>query len=108
MRLLKLCFALAAVVALTQYAPIYYYSSEFEEYVQMETRHARGKRQLKQMLVTKASDYKLPVQEENIDISTADAVFRVAVDYRVPINFYLFKHELAFHTVASRPIFSER
>src|SRR5262245_14432092 len=107
MRAFKLACVLVGVLVVGCYAPVYYHTSEFNEYVRQETRHLRQKGQLKQVLMTKAGDYRLAVREENISITTQDAVFRVAVDYSVPVNLLLFRHELAFHTVASRPIFGE-
>ena len=107
MRGLKITFVLTVLVALARYVPVYYHSSEFKEYVRQETRHAQAKGQLMHALVTKAGDYRLPVHEEDINISTRDSVFRVAVDYRVPVNLYLFQHELEFRAVASRPAFGD-
>ena len=103
MRALKLTFALAGLLALLRYVPVYYHTSEFDNFVKQETQRRRAKGELRRTLVTKAQDYMLPVREENINITTVDSVLRVAVDYRVPVNFYLFQREMTFHTVASAP-----
>jgi len=103
MRALKLTFALAGLLALLRYVPVYYRTSEFNDFVTQETHPNRGKGELKRTLLTKAQGYMLLIREENTNITTVDSVLRVAVDYQVPVNFYLFQREMTFHTVASAP-----
>src|SRR5262245_17425411 len=103
-RAVKLAAVLVGLLVVAMYAPVYYHTSEFNEFVRTETRHVRQRGELRQVIMTKAEDYRLPVREENINITMQDSVFRVAVDYRVPVNLILFRHELTFHAVGSRPI----
>src|SRR5262245_40302187 len=105
MRGMKLAVALIGVMVLMRYVPAYYRSSEFNELVKQETRHTRQRSKLKNVLLSKANDYALHMTEENINITTSDSVLHVAVDYRAPVDFILFRHELRFHTVASRTAF---
>jgi hypothetical protein len=105
MRAMKIGFALIAVLVLVRYIPVYYHSSEFNEYVKEETRHTRQRNQLKDVLISKAGEYAVQVTEDNINITTSDSVLHVAVDYRVPVDFILFRHEVQFHAAASRTAF---
>ena len=101
MRALKLTFALAGLLALIRYVPVYYRASEFNNVVKQETLRNRPNGELKRTLLTKAQEHMLTVREEDINITTVHSVLRVVVDYRVPINFYLFQREMTFHTVAA-------
>ena len=103
MRALKLTWWLAFAVCVFVYVPAYYHSSKFENYVEQEAQQTTAKGQLKRMLLVQAQDYGFLLREDNINITPSDSGVRVAVDYRVPVNLYLFQHELAFHTVASGP-----
>ena len=107
MRTLKLVFAVSVVVVLVQYSSIYYRCTEFNYFVEQAAQRKSVRGELKQRLLAKAVDYMLPVQEENVSVTAAGSVLRVAVDYRVPVNFYLFERELVFHTVASGPLFRD-
>ena len=100
MRTLKVALSLAGLLALARYPLVYYHSLEFNDFVIQESQRTRMKSPLKGALLNKAEAYNLPVKEDDIHITTSGAVFRVAVDYRVPINLLVFSHELTFHTVA--------
>lgn len=98
---LKLTFALAGLLAVIRYVPVYYHASQFDDFVQQEVQRTLPIRQLKREILDKAGVYSLPVEEGDIKIITTGSVFRVEVDYRVPVDFHLFQHELAFQTGAS-------
>ena len=57
--------------------------------------------QLKSALLNKAQEYSLPVKDDDISITTTGAVFRVAVDYRVPIDLFVYSPRLTFHTIGA-------
>ena len=105
MRTLKLVFALTVALVAAQYSAIYYRVTEFNYFVQQAAQRTTVRGQLKQVLLAKAGDYMLPVQESDVNVTAVGSVLQVAVDYRVPVNFYLFERELVFHTVASGPLF---
>ena len=96
MRALKLMFALAGVLVLSRYVPIYYHTSEFNDFVRQEAQRTRQRRQLKGALLNRAKDYSLPVTEADINITTRDGVFSVVVTYRVPLDLLLYRPELKF------------
>jgi hypothetical protein len=101
MRALKATFLMAGLMALTQYLPVYYNSSEFGEFVRREAGHTQSESQLKQSLLERARVYSLPVKASDISISRANAVLRVSVDYRVPVNLIVYNPELTFHVKGS-------
>jgi hypothetical protein len=101
MRILKTSLALAGLLALAQYSPIYLRSLQFDDFVKQEAQTIRMEAPLKQALLAEARSYSLPVDESDIDFSDSNGVFRVAVDYRVPVNLLVYKHQLTFHAVGS-------
>jgi hypothetical protein len=101
MQALKITFVLVVAFVLTRYLPVYYSSSEYDQFVRHETARARSASQLKQSLLNEAREYSLPVKESDIRINRADDILRVTVDYQVPLNLLIFNHELKFHTIAS-------
>jgi hypothetical protein len=89
-----------------RYAPVYYNSYSFNNFVETETPRMRVKGQLIDSLLSKARVYSLPVSESDIIIKTSGSMFRVAVNYRVPVNLFAYHPELKFH-VESSGILSE-
>jgi len=98
---LKLAFVSAGLLALITYGNVYYHTSEFDDFVRHEAQRTRLKNQLKQEILNRASAYSVHVRENDISITTTGAVFRVAVDYRVPIDLFVYSHELRFQTIGS-------
>ena len=101
MGVLKLTFVLAGLLAFITYGNVYYHTSEFDDFVRHEAQRTRLKNQLKQEILNKASAYSVHVREDDISITTTGAVFRVAVDYRVPIDLFAYSRELRFQTIGS-------
>ena len=101
MRAVKLTFVLAGLLALLRYVPVYYHTSEFNDFVKQEAERTQLKGQLKSALLNKAQEYSLPVKDDDISITTTGAVFRVAVDYRVPIDLFVYSPRLTFHTIGA-------
>ena len=100
-RALKAGVALAGVLALGQYATVYYSSVQFKEFVQRQARQAPEKKELKWALVNKAKEYSLPVSEDDINITTAGSVMRVDVDYKVPLNLFVYGPEVSFRAIGA-------
>jgi hypothetical protein len=101
MRAMKLAVAVIGFLALARYLPVYYNSYEFNNFVETEAPRIRIKGQLKDALLSKARSHSLPIDESDISITTHGSVFKVAVDYRVPVDLFAYKPELKFHVVAS-------
>jgi len=101
MRALKLTFTLAGLLVLIRYVPVYYHTSEFNDFVMQEAQRTRQRDQLKGALLNRAKDYSLPVTEADINITTSDGVIRVAVDYTVPLDLLVYRPELKFHATGA-------
>jgi hypothetical protein len=101
MRALKLTVAMAGVLFLIRYIPVYYYTSEFNEFVKQEAQRNQRRDQLKLALLNRAKDYSLSLTEADINITTHDGVFRVAVDYKTPLDFLVYRPELTFHATGA-------
>jgi hypothetical protein len=101
MRALKVTFALAGMLAITQYVPAYYNSSQFSYFVVREAARAKSAAQLKESVLEQARAYSLPVKESDIRINNIDAVLRVSVDYKVPLNLLVYNPELQFHVAGA-------
>jgi hypothetical protein len=101
MRALKLTFTLAGLLVLIRYVPVYYHTSEFNDFVMQEAQRTRQRGQLKGALLNRAKDYSLPVTEADINITTSDGVIRVAVDYTVPLDLLVYRPELKFHATGA-------
>ena len=101
MRALKLTLAFMSLLVLIRYANVYYRTSEFDDFVRHEAQRTRVKDQLKRQILNKAKVQYLPVQENDINITMSGPVFRVAVDYRVPLDLFIYNHELRFHASGS-------
>ena len=101
MRALKAGLALAVMLALARYSPIYLHSLEFDDFVKHEAQKIRMQEPLKDRLLDEARNYSLPVKPSDINFSANNGVFRVAVDYTVPVNLFVYNHELSFHATGS-------
>ena len=101
MKTVKLSLALAGLLAALQYSFVYYNSMGYRAFVKEAAMHARIKNQLRADLLEEAKSYSLPVIPSNIAITTSGPVFRVAVNYSVPINLLICNPELKFSAVGS-------
>ena len=101
MRAMKLTLVLAGLLASTQYIAAYYNSSVFNDFVSSEAQTVPLKDQLRAALLSQAAARSLRITKDNIVITTSGSVFRVAVDYSVPVNLLVYSPELKFHAVGS-------
>ena len=101
MRMTKLGALLIGLLMLSRYAPSYYNSWMFSDFVEQESQHARAVTQLKERIVNKAQDYSLPIDASNVVITSEGAIYRVNVDYTVPVDLFVYSPELKFHVVAA-------
>jgi hypothetical protein len=92
--------ALIAFLVLARYVPSYYNAWLFNEFVQQASDRAGATTHLKDMIMERARSYSLPVNESDIVITKNGSVYRVAVDYAVPVDLVLYSPELKFHVVA--------
>ena len=101
MRLLEALAFVAVFIMIARYFPVYYYSSRYNDFVKQEALRSRMGSRLQQALLQKAESYSLPIKAGDIQIKQDGDIFRVSVDYKVPVDFFVFKHELAFHATGA-------
>lgn len=101
MRALKLSIVTIVAVVLLCYIPVYYHTWLFNQYVEEQVPRIRAKAPLRDAILSKAEEHNIPITAEDINMTTADSVLRVSVEYQVPVNFYLFHKDFSFHAVGS-------
>src|SRR5262245_30235404 len=101
MRAWKAALALTAVFALGQYVRLYYKSVQFDDFVQREAQRNHLASQLTLTLLDKAQEFSLPVRDTDINITNIDGVRRVGVDYRAPLNLFLYTPSLKFRALGA-------
>jgi hypothetical protein len=101
MRMTKFGIVLIGLLMLTRYVPSYYNSWQFNQFIQKESERARAVTHLRDTLLDKAKSYSLPVDTSNIVITKDGSIYRVAVDYSVPVDLVVYSPELKFHVVAA-------
>ncbi len=101
MRALKVTLALAGLLVLIRYFSVYYHASEFNDFVRQEAQRTRQSGQLKWALLDRARDYSLPITEADIKVTTHDGVSRVVVNYRVPMDLFVYHPQLKFQATGT-------
>jgi hypothetical protein len=101
MRAVKALIVVALLVMLARYFPVYYNASMFNDFVKTETERNHAVSQLQLALLQKAQMYFLPVKVEDIQIKEDGSLLRVNVNYHVPVDFVVFRHELSFHAAGA-------
>ena len=99
-RALKLSFCLFALLLL-RYVPVYYHTIQFNQYVQDQVPRIRMQAPLKEAILSKAEEHNLNVTAQDIMMTTTNSVLSVAVEYHVPVNFYVFRQDLKFRAGGS-------
>jgi hypothetical protein len=92
---------LASSLIVVQSLSIYYRSWQFDDYLKRQIWRTRGVQTFKQALLNEAHAYSLPIRDEDVRIMSNGPVFRVDVDYALPLNMLVYKTELKFHTVGA-------
>jgi hypothetical protein len=107
MRVLKGLAVVVAFFLLAKYFPVVYHAIEFNDFVKQEAQRSQIGPQLQKASLDQAQIYFLPVKPDDIRINEDGDLIRVTVDYKVPVNLFVFIHELSFHArgagLAPRP-----
>src|SRR2546429_8810004 len=101
MRALKVIAVAAAFFLLARYFPVLYSAMEFNDFVKQEVQRNRMGAQLQKALLDQAQLYFLPVKPADIRVKEDGDLIRVNVDYKVPVNLFMFTHELSFHAAGA-------
>src|SRR2546427_270815 len=97
----KVLLVILAFVLLARYFPPLYYAWLFNDFVKNEAKRSKTGRSLQTALLQQAEVYFLPVKADDIQIKEDDGLIRVNVDYKVPVNLFVFPHELSFHAAGA-------
>jgi hypothetical protein len=97
MRALKSVVLVVGLLVLTQYVPPIYYAMEFNDFVKNEPLRTPERTNLRSRLLQQAQWYLLPIKSDDIRINDDGGLIRVKVDYKIPVNLFIFTHELSFH-----------
>ena len=87
---------------LVRNAGAYHRATEFNRYLQEQVLLIGSKSSLKEILLMKAVENRLPITDQNINFTKTGAELRVSVDYQMPLDLILFQKELTFHPSAIR------
>jgi len=98
----KLIFIGVSLFVAVRYLGVYHRATDFNSYVQEEISQISTKGRLKEVLLQKAEQNKLPITDRNIKITTMGVGLQVSVDYQVPLDLILFQQELTFHSAGAR------
>ena len=101
MRVLKVLSVAVTFFLLARYFPVLYNAIQFNDFVRNEAQRNRIRQQLQKALLDEAQMYFLPVKPADIRITTDEELIRVQVDYKVPVNLFVFTHELSFHAAGA-------
>ena len=99
-RAFKLGLCLFALL-MFRYVPVYYHTIQFNQFVQDQVPRIRMRAPLQEAILSKAEEHNLNVTAQDIIMTTSDSVLRVAVEYHVPVNFYVFRQDLKFRAGGS-------
>lgn len=100
-RIVMFTIATVILAVLFQAVAAYYQSKQFDHFLKNEVRRSVTRQSLRRGLLTKALQLSLPVNQENVHITTIGQVFRVDVDYKVPINLLVATRYLKFHSLSA-------
>ena len=101
MRSLKRLVVTVSFLLLFRYFTAVYYAMEFNDFVQQETQRSQVAPQLQRALLDEAQLYFLPIKLDDIHINEDDGLIRVKIDYKVPVNLFVFTHQLNFHAAGA-------
>jgi hypothetical protein len=101
MRVPRIFAVAVAFLLLARYFPVLYNSSLYNDFVKLEAQRNRIGPQLQQALLQQAGIYFLPVKPDDIRIKEDGDLIQVTVDYKVPVNLFVFTHELTFHATGA-------
>src|SRR5882672_6351798 len=101
MRVLKVLAVVVMFFLLARYFPVVYYAIEFNDFVKQEAQRSRIGPQLQKALLDQAQLYFLPVKPDDIRVNEDGDLIRVNVDYKVPVNLFVFTHESSFHAAGA-------
>ncbi len=106
--LLLLLFALFAG---SQFVPAYFHAYQFNDACVQEVRFAVSTRKTPERIsddvLAKAKEYDIDLPPENIHLIRRGPAFTLQVDYVIPIDLRVYKHDLSFHISEDGELFDQ-
>jgi hypothetical protein len=99
----------ALVFAAIQYVPAYLSAFQFNDYIRQEVKFAFSSRKtldaLRTDVLRKAQELAIPIMPRDLRIMRHGPSFRLELDYRLPIDLKVYRHDLSFHVSESGEVF---
>jgi hypothetical protein len=101
MRWLKPFLGTVALLLFVRYSALYYRTHELNQFIHAEVGKTTSKTLLHDRILQQAEWHNLTLAEEDISITKKGSLMSVEVNYRVPVDYFVAKHVLAFHSAAA-------
>jgi hypothetical protein len=98
MRGLKAFVALVLLFVTIRFVTVYYGSWQFDDFLKQQTKRIHSTTQFKQSLLSRATEYSLPIRESDITLTNVGSVLRVNVDYMATVDLIVYQPKLQFHS----------
>jgi hypothetical protein len=108
-QLLGLLVLIAVMYAATQYVPPYFDAYQFNDFIRQEVKYAISARSTPTLvsaaIAQEAKDLNIPVAARDIHVTRRGPSFTIDLEYRVPIDMRLYRHDLVFHCNETGEVF---
>jgi len=95
--------------AASKYVPPYFTAFQFNDFIRQEVKFAASSRKttdrLRQDVLQKAKEMGVPIEARDIHITRKGPSFTFELEYRFPIDWRIYHHELVFHALETGEIF---
>ena len=98
---LKPILGTLALVLFVRYSTVYYRTNELRQFIHQEVSKTTSQAVLHERIMKNAERHNLALAAEDIAITKKGTLLSVELNYRVPVNYFVAKHVLAFHAAAS-------
>ena len=104
-----LLMLLLALFVASKYVPPYFTAFQFNDFIRQEVKFAAASRKntdkLRSDIVEKAKELGVPIAARDIRITRRGPSFTLELEYRFPIDWKIYRHELIFHASETGEIF---
>jgi len=110
-RLFYIAVIAAVGYSASQYVPPYFDAIQFADFVRQEVKFAGPSRKTKDdvvaNVVAKAREFNLGITPKDVRVTKRGPYMTLDVDYKRPIDMWIYKHDLRFHISESGEIFEK-
>jgi hypothetical protein len=101
MRFLKALFFAVILIVVARYLPVYYYSSQFNDFASKAIERTRTVTKLRQSLYDEAELLMIPLRAEDVEIQKNGPTFHLTVNYQVPVDLFFYTDHVKFHVAGA-------